>query len=93
MKIQGAIILMSKLKGEIKLDHDISNKNDYWIYDENGFICGSLGINEDKVKKLISIANKEIPMNGIKIKQVPSGLPVNNGIELMNIIGNCETYL
>lgn len=24
-------------------------------------------------------------MNGIKIKQVPSGLPVNNGIELRNI--------
>lgn len=76
---------MSKLKGEIKLGQDISNKNDYWIYDENGFICGSLGVNEDKVKELISIANKEIPMNGIKIKQVPSGLPVNNGIELMNI--------
>lgn len=36
---------MSKLKGEIKLGQDISNKNDYWIYDENGFICGSLGVN------------------------------------------------
>ena len=48
---------MSKLKGEIKLGQDISNKNDYWIYDENGFICGSLGVNEDKVKELISIAN------------------------------------
>lgn len=42
---------MSKLKGEIKLGQDMSNKNNYWIYDENGFICDSLGVNEDKVKE------------------------------------------
>src|SRR5471030_1116773 len=51
-----------KLKGEIKLGQHATNKDDYWIYDDNGLICGTAGINEDKVKALINIANKEIPM-------------------------------
>lgn len=43
----------------------------YWsMRDEECFICGTLGINEDKVKDLIKISNKD--------KNVPSK-PVNRG--------------
>lgn len=63
---------MSGLKGDIKLGQHVTNKYDYWIYDDDGLICGSLGINEDKVKELIKRANKEIPMGIIKIEGVSS---------------------
>ena len=63
---------MSELKGDIKLGQHVTNKDDYWIYDDDGLICGSLGINEYKVKELIKRANKEIPMQVIKIKGVSS---------------------
>ena len=47
---------MSKLKGEIKLGQDISNKNDYWIYDENGFICGSLRVAVEELFDIVKVA-------------------------------------
>jgi|GEM_PF-4480795 hypothetical protein len=79
-----------KLKGEIKLGQHTTNKDDYWIYDNDGLICGSLGINEDKVKELIKRANKEIPMEVIKIKGVSSqACPVCKYNVNWNYCSNC----
>lgn len=80
----------SKLKGEIKLGQHTTNKDDYWVYDDNGLICGTAGINENKVKALINIANKEIPMEIIKIKGVSSqACPVCQSNVNWNYCSNC----
>ena len=48
----------------------------YWIYDDNGLICGSLGINENKVKELVKRTNKEIPVKIIKTEKSSQACPV-----------------
>jgi hypothetical protein len=61
----------SKLSGKARLEYS-AKKNEYYIYDGNGFICGTLGCNKEKLEEMIARSNKEVPQNAIKIKGVSS---------------------
>jgi hypothetical protein len=61
---------MVEIKGIVRIGQNTKNKDDYWVYDDNGFICGSLGCEREKLEKLIdkinnSIALKNIDLTGI----------------------------
>lgn len=60
------------LKGKVKLGQHLMDKNDYWIYDDNGFICGSLGNNEEKMKELINKVNNSIELKNIDLTGITS---------------------
>lgn len=82
--------IVGKIELEI-VDPCEEGQKKYWsMRDEECFICGTLGINEDKVKDLIKIANKEIPMETIKIKDVSSqACPVCKHNVNWNYCSNC----
>lgn len=46
----------AKLSGEIRLEHS-AKKNEYYAYDNNGFICGTLGCNQEKLQEMINRSN------------------------------------
>lgn len=80
---------MSELKGEIKLGQHVSDKDDYWIYDGDGLICGSLGINEDKVKDLIKEFNFRVPVKPVN----RGGYPENNRDTCDGQCPNCMSFV
>lgn len=78
---------MNEINGKIEI---VKREDSYSIIDSKGFICGTLGINEDKVETLINIVNKEIPMQVIKIEGISSqACPVCKHNVNWNYCSNC----
>lgn len=65
--------MQHELKGKVKLGQHQMDKNDYWIYDDEGFICGNSGNDELKMKALIDKANNSIQLKNIDLTGISKG--------------------